>query len=68
MAYKRDSNFAGGGSSACLKTQLKNWAPAFGTSSPSGPPLRVLPMVVGLRPRAATALWPRGPGPGSIPL
>jgi hypothetical protein len=26
------------------------------------------PSGLGLRPRAATALWPTGPGPGGIPL
>src|SRR5271157_1679626 len=46
---------------ALVKTQAR-------VGSPSGPPLRVLPRVVGLWPRAATALWPTGPGPGGIPL
>jgi hypothetical protein len=46
---------------AFVKTQARVGSTPSGASKgrPSG---------LGLRPRAATALWPTGPGPGGIPL
>jgi hypothetical protein len=35
LSLKKNKSFCGG-DPTCLKTQLKNWAPAFGTGSPSG--------------------------------